>query len=129
MDNYSLYDPERYQLRWLTRVQQKWNLGPAYRYRDGPYGYLQWVSTLEQANGANVGVEKIQVIDLLSDDRNVVYEKVLEVDTSCSVTITKEEHERLLDREEWLECLEAAGVDNWGGIEEACRLRAEGKDD
>jgi F0F1-type ATP synthase beta subunit len=31
------------------------------------------------------------------------------------VTISKQEYERLVDRDEWLNCLEAAGVDNWDG--------------
>ena len=31
------------------------------------------------------------------------------------ITITREEYERLNKREEWLECLESAGVDNWCG--------------
>lgn len=33
--------------------------------------------------------------------------------------------ERLDERVDWLECLEAAGVDNWSGIEEAQRIRDE----
>lgn len=32
-----------------------------------------------------------------------------------TVTITKEEYLRLLDRDLWLHCLEEAGVDNWTG--------------
>ena len=35
------------------------------------------------------------------------------------VTIPKAEYERLLKSVEWLECLEAAGVDNWSGLDEA----------
>lgn len=31
------------------------------------------------------------------------------------VTISKEEYERLLNRAEFLSCLEACGVDNWSG--------------
>jgi hypothetical protein len=42
-----------------------------------------------------------------------------------TVTIPKAEYERLLRRDEWLDCLEAAGVDNWSGIEEAIRIRKE----
>jgi len=41
------------------------------------------------------------------------------------VTITKAEYERLCERDEWLSCLEAAGVDNWEGMEEAIRIRRE----
>lgn len=39
------------------------------------------------------------------------------------VTIKKSEYARLIKREEWLECLEAAGVDNWQGIDEAIQIR------
>lgn len=31
------------------------------------------------------------------------------------VSIRPEEYARLLDRDHWLACLEAAGVDNWDG--------------
>ena len=41
------------------------------------------------------------------------------------VTITKREYERLMKRDDWLGYLEAAGVDNWQGIEEAIRMRNE----
>ena len=36
-----------------------------------------------------------------------------------TVTITKKEYEDLLADSEWLSCLEAAGVDNWDGYDEA----------
>lgn len=32
-----------------------------------------------------------------------------------TVTITKTSYDKLLDREQWLCCLEAAGVNNWCG--------------
>lgn len=41
------------------------------------------------------------------------------------VTITRAEYESLLTRSRWLECLEAAGVDNWEGIDEALRINRE----
>lgn len=41
------------------------------------------------------------------------------------VTIPREEYESLLTRSRWLECLEAAGVDNWEGIDEALRINRE----
>ena len=42
--------------------------------------------------------------------------------TEETVTITKQEYERLEKDSVWLSCLEMAGVDNWGGIEEAMRM-------
>ena len=33
-----------------------------------------------------------------------------------TVTITKEEYLRLLNRDLWLHCLEEAGVNNWTGF-------------
>ncbi|WBF05261.1 hypothetical protein [Burkholderia phage CSP3] len=41
------------------------------------------------------------------------------------VTIPRDEYESLLTRSRWLECLEAAGVDNWQGIDEALRINRE----
>lgn len=35
------------------------------------------------------------------------------------LTITKREYDRLLKDVDWLRCLEAAGVDNWEGYDEA----------
>jgi len=41
------------------------------------------------------------------------------------VSITKSEYERLLDRENFLGCLEACGVDNWGGYGDAYEMYEE----
>jgi len=38
------------------------------------------------------------------------------------VTISKDEHESLLDDREMLNCLEAAGVDNWSGYSDAMEM-------
>lgn len=40
-----------------------------------------------------------------------------------TVTISKLEYEQLLKDQEWLQYLEAAGVDNWAGFEEAQDIR------
>lgn len=40
------------------------------------------------------------------------------------ITISKAEYNDMLDSIRWLDCLESAGVDNWGGIDfarEICR--------
>lgn len=39
------------------------------------------------------------------------------------VTITKKEYDRLLASEKWLQCLNAAGVDNWEGYSEAASMQ------
>jgi hypothetical protein len=39
-----------------------------------------------------------------------------------TVTIKRTEYARLQERDQWLECLEAAGVDNWDGFEYAQEL-------
>ena len=36
-----------------------------------------------------------------------------------------QEYERLEESDRWLQCLDEAGVDNWGGIEEAHRIKRE----
>ncbi len=37
-----------------------------------------------------------------------------------TITIDRKEYERLLDRENFLDCLEGCGVDNWQGYDDAC---------
>jgi hypothetical protein len=39
-----------------------------------------------------------------------------------TITIKRKEYTRLQERDQWLECLEAAGVDNWDGYEYAQEL-------
>lgn len=41
------------------------------------------------------------------------------------VTITKAEYTRLLKRDDFLGCLEACGVDNWSGFDDARSLQRE----
>lgn len=41
------------------------------------------------------------------------------------ITIPMEEYENMVERLNWLDCLEAAGVDNWQGIDEAINIRDE----
>lgn len=47
-------------------------------------------------------------------------------DDGC-VSITKAEYDRLVERDDFLTALEAAGVDNWEGCSEAYRI-LEGED-
>lgn len=42
--------------------------------------------------------------------------------TEETVTIPKQEYDRLEKDSLWLSCLEMAGVDNWDGIEEAMSM-------
>ena len=44
---------------------------------------------------------------------------------SEKITITKEEYDKLNERDYWLTCLEAAGVDNWNGYDEAIDIKRE----
>ena len=46
-----------------------------------------------------------------------------------TVEITKKEYDQLIKDSEWLSCLEAAGVDNWEGIDEAINMLHEGEDE
>jgi hypothetical protein len=41
------------------------------------------------------------------------------------ISIPKKEYERLRERDDWLQCLEAAGVDNWDGFDYAIEMREE----
>ena len=45
--------------------------------------------------------------------------------TDETVTISKSEYERLVKDSRWLACLDAAGVDNWEGIDTAFDIRKE----
>ena len=46
----------------------------------------------------------------------------------ATATIPKSTYDRLKDREDKLECLEAAGVDNWSGWDYAMELYHEGEE-
>ncbi len=39
-----------------------------------------------------------------------------------TITIPMAEYKRLLKGQEWLGCLNAAGIDNWEGIEQAVEM-------
>jgi len=41
------------------------------------------------------------------------------------ITISEEEYNKMLDRIMWLDALEAAGVDNWQGFDEAREIYQE----
>lgn len=43
-------------------------------------------------------------------------------ETTTSVTITRAEYDRLMQESDMLACLEAAGVDEWDGYQEAQRM-------
>ena len=45
--------------------------------------------------------------------------------TEETVTISLSEYRRLQERDDWLYWLEAAGVDNWDGMDEAITMRRE----
>jgi hypothetical protein len=49
--------------------------------------------------------------------------------TEETVTISKQEYERLLDDSEILKCCRAAGVDNWQGLDMAMEMYWEGKEE
>ena len=42
-----------------------------------------------------------------------------------TVTISKSEYKRLLNAEEFLSCLQATGVDNWNGYDDAKQMMSE----
>ncbi|QQP10730.1 hypothetical protein FJQ98_15910 [Lysinibacillus agricola] len=42
--------------------------------------------------------------------------------TKEMITIAKEEYDSLLESSEFLSCLEACGVDNWGGYSDAYEM-------
>lgn len=44
------------------------------------------------------------------------------------VTISKKDYEELLDRDAFLSALEAGGVDNWEGFDNAVKIYEEGEE-
>lgn len=42
--------------------------------------------------------------------------------TESPITITKEEYDRLVEAENFLDCLRGAGVDNWDGYDHAVEM-------
>ena len=46
-----------------------------------------------------------------------------------TITIPLKEFTRLTERDDWLSCLEAAGVDNWQGYDYAMELSQENRSD
>ena len=42
--------------------------------------------------------------------------------TEETLTITLKRYSELLDKEDFLYCLEAVGVDNWGGFSDALKM-------
>ena len=42
-----------------------------------------------------------------------------------TVTISKKEYRELIERSNWLDCLQQLGVDNWDGYEYAQQMYAE----
>lgn len=47
--------------------------------------------------------------------------------TEEMVTISVEEYNKLLERNEFLNCLEACGVDNWDGYSDANEMMEQGE--
>ena len=57
-----------------------------------------------------------------------VLDKAINAKPPVIIKLTAVEYGEMLKRLEWLDCLEAAGVDNWVGIEEAIRIKRESVD-
>lgn len=50
-------------------------------------------------------------------------------EVTATITISIDEYHRLLDQDMWVNALDAAGVDNWEGYDEAVSILNEWKDD
>ena len=57
-----------------------------------------------------------------------VLDKVINAKPPVFVKVPEAEYQEMQRRLNWLDCLEAAGVDNWVGIEEAIRIKRESND-
>lgn len=66
-----------------------------------------------------------EIIKVIPQPIKIEVEKVVikkEKANEDSITIPKEEYEQLLGKEKLLDCLKAAGVDNWGGWDDAMEM-------
>lgn len=68
-------------------------------------------------------IVKLSEQPLIPYSENVSADKVTEA--MSTVEITRKVYDQLVKDSEWLSCLEAAGVDNWEGIDEAFEIRRE----
>jgi hypothetical protein len=73
--------------------------------------------------------QKIQNIGLLPEVEEAVIERMFLVHFTERYLEQEKELERLRDRVSFLECLEAAGVDNWEGWDEAWAMMRGESDD
>ena len=85
-----------------------------------------YVQNLAYCTTLNSALKQIEVdIDSLPKPIKIEVEKIVvkkEKVEEDSITISKEEYEQLLGKEKLLDCLEAAGVDNWGGWDDAMEM-------
>ena len=60
---FDLSDPERFQVRWRTGLNDPWIIAERYRYKDGLFGYLV---ALPEILGLP-GVHEVEVLDLMAN--------------------------------------------------------------
>lgn len=59
----------------------------------------------------------------MTDESNEQLDALIrEIESDEVVIISKKTHDRMLEREVFLDCLQAAGVDHWEGYDYACRM-------
>lgn len=60
-----------------------------------------------------------------SEHANLSTGEIVQIKQDETITIPMADYQSMVDRLEWLDCLEAAGVDNWQGYDEAQRMYQE----
>lgn len=77
-------------------------------------------------------VLQLGISDVTDSESAIKYLNQVKTDMTATasetVTISRAEYERLQERDDWLSWLEAAGVDNWDGMDEAINMRQEFRD-
>lgn len=84
-------------------------------------------AVLQPADDVEARRKAVQLAEQAKPVQNFGFPKATPSDVVEMVTITKAEYARLLDRDDWLGWLEAAGVDNWQGMDEAISMRNEAR--
>lgn len=85
-------------------------------------------AVLQPADDVEVRRKAVQLAEQATPVHNFGFPKAPPSDVVEMVTITKAEYARLLDRDDRLGWLEAAGVDNWSGMDEAIQMRNESRE-
>jgi len=97
------------------------------------YGFMGWLTTRDEVTLLHSQSNASKAAELVTEfcEANGLKEprggwsQDLVHPERRTTAVSKARYEELLGAENWLSCLNAVGVDNWGGISEACTMYEE----